>query len=60
MWEKLKGNKTYLVALAAGILTALNQMGAIDPVFYDQAMLWLGLGGVATFRHGMNKGGKDA
>ena len=49
----IKGNKTYIIAIAMGIATAMNTAGLIDTATFQTIMAFLGSGGLATLRHAM-------
>ncbi len=51
--DKLKGKKTYIIAAVMAIATALQYLGMIDTAVYQSIMTMLGVGGIATLRHGM-------
>lgn len=51
----LKGKKTYLVAIAGGIVTAAYLLGIIDIETWGVAMGALGASGFATLRAGIGK-----
>lgn len=53
--EWLKGKKTYIVAVAAGIATIAAALGYIDNSVYTTIMGLLGAGGLATMRAGVEK-----
>lgn len=52
----LKGNKTYLIAIAMGIATALHAADLIDTGTFQTIMAFLGSGGLATLRHAVTPG----
>lgn len=53
MLEKLKGKKTYIVAVLAGIATSLLSLGIIDNSTYLTVMGFLNSGAIATLRAGI-------
>lgn len=52
--QKLKGKKTYIIAVVIGILTMLHSLGWIETTAYITLMGLLGGGGMATMRSGIN------
>ncbi|MEQ8504573.1 MAG: hypothetical protein RIB80_04555 [Rhodospirillales bacterium] len=54
--EFLKGKKTYLVAVAAGIVTVVQALGYIDAEMAATIYGLLGAGGLATLRAGVSNG----
>ena len=50
----LKGKKTYLIAAAVGLVTVAHQLGWIDADTYKVVLGFLGAGGLATLRAGVN------
>tara|TARA_Y100000310_G_scaffold242266_1_gene246411 strand:- start:3125 stop:3292 length:168 start_codon:yes stop_codon:yes gene_type:complete len=50
----LKGKKTYMIALAVGLVTAAQVLGWIDADTYKVVLGFLGAGGLATLRAGVN------
>jgi hypothetical protein len=55
MVQGLSGYKTYLVAAATAALTAAKMLGYIDDASYQNLMLLLGAGGLATVRAAIAK-----
>ena len=55
--EWLRGKKTYLLALAAGVLTALRALELIDDRTYETLLGLVGAGGLAALRAGVSKTG---
>lgn len=53
----MKGYKTYLIALAMGIATAMKFLGYLDQETYLTIMGLLGGGGFAALRAGVKKEG---
>lgn len=53
--EWLSGKKTYILAVLAGIVTAAYTLGYLSVETYTAVMGFLGAGGVATLRLGMDK-----
>ncbi len=51
-----RGKKTYAVAVAAGLVTAVHMLGVIDQATWAALMGLLGAGGLATVRAGIAKG----
>jgi len=51
----LKGKKTYLAAVAVGILTAVKMMGWIDQQVYDAVLAFLGAAGLASMRSAVKR-----
>ena len=49
----LKGKKTYLIAVAVGLLAAAKALGYIDDETVATLTVLLGGGGLATLRAGM-------
>ncbi len=47
---KLKGNRTYIVAILVAVVTAAHQLGKIDTTLYTTLLGLLGAGGLATLR----------
>ena len=47
----LAGQKTYIVAIAAAVITILHNMGRIDDNTFATLMALLGSAGLATLRH---------
>lgn len=60
MLEWLKGKRTYLVAIAIGILTALWSAGVVDSKLYEIGMGLLGGTGLASLRAGVSNNGNGA
>jgi len=54
----LSGKKTYLVALAAGIVIFLQMIGAIDYDLASTLLSLLGVTGLVTLRAGITKAEK--
>jgi hypothetical protein len=55
----LGGKKTYLIALAVGLVTAAQALGWIDSEIYQVILGFLGAGGLATLRAGVTSAGAD-
>jgi len=55
----LGGKKTYLIALAVGLVTAAQALGWIDAEVYQVILGFLGAGGLATLRAGVTSAGAD-
>lgn len=53
MLEKLKGYRTYLIALLVGILAMAQHLGIIDGQIYLTLMGLLGATGLSTLRAGI-------
>lgn len=53
---QLKGKKTYIIAAAAGVVTAAHAAGFIGVELYTSIMGFLGAGGLATLRAGVSNG----
>ena len=51
----MKGKRTYMVAVAVGLVTVAYQLGMIDGQLYTAALGMLGAGGLATLRAGIAK-----
>lgn len=51
----LKGKKTYLVAIAAGGVLALQLMNVVDPETANSLYKILGVTGLVTLKAGMKK-----
>lgn len=51
--EKLKGYKTHLVAVVAGVATMVHYMGWMDAEAYQAVLGILGPAGVMAFRSAM-------
>ncbi|MEO2054696.1 MAG: hypothetical protein ABGX83_05295 [Nitrospira sp.] len=56
----LKGKKTYIIAIAAGLVVAAEAMGYINGEFAAQILTFLGIGGAVAMRAGIEKSGPDA
>ena len=48
--EELRGKKTYVIAIIAGLVTVMKMLGNIDDATYTTLMGLLGAGGLATLR----------
>src|SRR5690606_14667519 len=53
--DMLKGYKTYIVAILAGVVTAFHAMGYIDDATYQTLMALLGAGAVGTVAAKINR-----
>lgn len=53
----LTGNKTYLCALAAGVVQVAHSLGWIDDAVYQTIFGLLSAGGLAALRAGVTKSG---
>lgn len=53
--DLLDGKKTYLVAIGVGIVAALNAAGLIDEATAKMFYGFLGAGGLACLRSGIEK-----
>lgn len=51
----LKGKKTYLIAIAAGLITTFKALGWIGEETYQTLMGFAGAGAAITLRSGMKK-----
>jgi hypothetical protein len=51
--EWLRGKKTYITAIAIGVVTALHAAGKIDQATYETLLALLGAGGLAFLRLGV-------
>jgi len=49
----LKGRKTYIVAIAVGVLTTAHRLGYVDDAMFSMILGFLNAGGLATLRAGM-------
>lgn len=53
--EYLKGKKTYFIALAMGVITAVEFLGWIDSATAGTLYMILGAGGLASLRASNDK-----
>ena len=51
----LSGKKTYIIAVLAGIVVAVQSLGYIDNDMATTILGFLGAGGLATLRAGVSK-----
>ena len=54
MNARLKGKKTYIVAIAAGVVVVARGLGFVDDAVMQVALGLLGFTGLATLRHGIS------
>ena len=52
----LKGYRTYLLAILAGLVTAAHSLGYIDNGVYQALLGFLGAGSIATLRAALPAG----
>ena len=57
MLEFLDGKKSYLLAIAAGLLTMAHSLGWLGDGTYQTLMGLVGAGGLAALRAGVTKSG---
>lgn len=50
----LKGKKTYIFAIAIGVVTVFHHLGHIDAAMYNSILAFFGAGGLAALRDGLN------
>ena len=53
MWNKLKGKKSYLLAITLGLVTVAYSLGWLEQEVYTTLAGLLGAGSVAALRKGM-------
>ena len=56
--DRLKGIKTYAVSIGIALVILASQLGYIDDTLRNTILGFLGAGGLAALRAGVDKNGK--